>query len=167
MHSLLVTLDVRNVVYSDQQRMRILGVTPNRWPKNFFLREPYVSLSCAWCKRYFFTHFWIFFCVCWSKYTTKKSQAVWSTECYACYDYNCSCVLIYISKAFIDPVGLILIINSLILIRPNKRLNDKQPKRGPLVFQISYWSVMFPKLFWRMLKGPSLKSLGLYLGLPR
>ena len=43
-----------------------------------FLREPYVSLSCAWWKRYFFTHFRMFLivfdhakaCVRWSKYTT-------------------------------------------------------------------------------------------------
>ena len=55
---------------------QLLGVTPNCWPTNFFffflrfssfffvfLRVPYVSLSCEWWKRYFFTHFWVFLIV--------------------------------------------------------------------------------------------------------
>ena len=42
---------------------QLLGVTPNCWPTNFFsvfLCVPYVSLSCEWWKRYFFTHFRVF-----------------------------------------------------------------------------------------------------------
>ena len=46
-----------------------------------FLCKPYMSLLCAWWKRYFFTHFQVFWsfstmqthaqaCFCWSKYTT-------------------------------------------------------------------------------------------------
>ena len=48
-----------------------------------FLREPYVSLSCAWWKRSFLHDFQMFLitfdhvkacaaCVCWSKYTTSR-----------------------------------------------------------------------------------------------
>ena len=36
------------------------GSSPNSWPTNFFLiflHEPYMSLSCAWWKRYFFMIF--------------------------------------------------------------------------------------------------------------
>ena len=45
---------------------QLLGVTPNPWPTTFFfvfLREPLLSLSCAWWKRYFFTHFRVFLIV--------------------------------------------------------------------------------------------------------
>ena len=42
-----------------QMSSHLLGVTPNRWPTNFFLQ----FRSCAWSKRYFFHDFRIFFIV--------------------------------------------------------------------------------------------------------
>ena len=40
---------------------QLLGVIPNCWPTKFFLHEPYMSISYAWWKRYFFWMFFILF----------------------------------------------------------------------------------------------------------
>ena len=52
-----------------------LGVTPKSWLTNkLFFSFFFVSLSCGWCKRYFFTHFRA--CVRWSKYTTSNGSVI-------------------------------------------------------------------------------------------